>query len=63
MNEASIIINGVRYDAVEANEFEECITCDLRELCQREDNPIARFCITLTIQNFNFKQSNKIFEK
>lgn len=35
MNEVSIIINGVRYDAVDANTEFTCEECDLRDLCEK----------------------------
>lgn len=33
MNEISIIINGVRYDAVETTEDFSCESCDLHDHC------------------------------
>lgn len=35
MNEVSIIINGVRYDVVEANTEFACEECDIRDLCEK----------------------------
>ena len=66
MNEVSIIINGVRYDAVDTQGDEErvCKECDLAEFC---DN--IPYILTLcqvfdtTEENIHFKKSNKKFEK
>ena len=46
MNEVSIIVNGVRYDAVEVQPSEDrCVTCALSEMCFMLDC-FPRFCDT-----------------
>ena len=52
MNEVSIIINGVRYDAVYGI---GCLNCDLYEYCNSEHEP----CNLLSHEMF----FNKIFKK
>ena len=37
MNEVSIIINGVRYDAVLGNVMQFCDGCELRDICDDGD--------------------------
>jgi hypothetical protein len=62
MNEVSIIINGVRYDAVET-ESTGCKKkdCDLFKYCyQGYENP--RVC-KLASKNITFKKSTKSFER
>lgn len=64
MNEVGIIINGVRYDAVENNElaFGACRYCDLLDMCKAHRN--LNLCEYLGVQlDFVFKQSDKKFEK
>ena len=69
MNEVSIIINGVRYDAVD-NNVAHCEGCDMCELCSSlfdfvcpfsgmYENGLEDFCFT---KNIVFKKSNKKFE-
>lgn len=59
MNEISIIINGVRYDAVEKEEQENvCGGCDLYGKCV-----LTESCETLISLERVFKKSNKKFEK
>lgn len=59
MNEVSIIINGVRYDAVERDTKEHlCSGCDLYRDCK-----FADFCEDLIGLNQVFKKSDKKFEK
>ena len=66
MNEVSIIINGVRYDAVDiqCDEEKACKECDLAEFC---DN--IPYILTLcqvfdaTAESIHFKKSDKKFEK
>lgn len=60
MNEVSIIINGVRYDAVEAECSFSCADCDLIDICQKEHN----ICCALGVSMYDcFKKSDKNFEK
>lgn len=62
MNEVSIIINGVRYDAVEAKTEFTCEECDLRHLCEKEQ--YMCLCVILNIEeNKYFKKSDKEFEQ
>lgn len=54
MNEVSIVINGVRYDAVEANTEFACDECDLRKIC--EQAPYCTICFVFDIgENKCFK--------
>lgn len=69
MNEVSIIINGIRYDAVSG---EKCSDCDLYKLCGEMNyydqhgsewhEPFASVCGYL-VNNLIFKQSDKKFER
>ena len=62
MNEVSIIINGVRYDAVDANTEFTCEECDLRRFCARSQH--SCLCYILDIKKKKcFKKSDKKFEK
>ncbi len=57
-NQVSIIINGVRYDAVETDTKKFiCHSCDLHRGCK------FAFCGDLLEPNQVFKKSNKKFEK
>ena len=56
MNEVSIIINGVRYDAVEAGH------CDIAK-CRNCKLFLQTACIALIGVNRVFKKSDKKFEK
>lgn len=59
MNEVSIIINGVRYDAVERETQESiCYGCDLYKNCKLADT-----CGDLIGLNKIFKKSDKKFER
>ena len=58
MNEVSIIIDGVRYDAVE-DHTTLCSECDLRECLDRR----YCLCLGLKMENIIFKKSDKKFEK
>lgn len=59
MNEVSIIINGVRYDAVERDTKEcVCYGCDLYRDCKLSD-----CCGDLIGLEQIFKKSDKKFEK
>ena len=62
MNEVSIIINGVRYDAVEKpTGVDVCKGCDICELYEVKD---IRFpCSKIIGRNRVFKKSDKSFEK
>lgn len=53
MNEVSIIINGVRYDAVESERLYACMGCEI---------PIDEVC-GLCKGKIIFKKSDKKFEK
>lgn len=64
MNEVSIIINGVRYDAVDNEELAlaACQYCDLLDMCKAHCN--LSLCEYLGIQlNCVFKKSKKMFDK
>lgn len=67
MNEVSIIINGVRYDAVDCVGVDECATCDLKEYCNNVDKysngGFTAFCAYIVESPRNFKKSDKKFEK
>lgn len=55
MNEVSIIINGVRYDAVEVDEPNCCTVCEFpKRYCS---------CCTTLHENQVFKKFDKKFEK
>lgn len=59
MTEISIIINGVRYDAVKRETQESlCYSCDLYKDCK-----LADCCGDLIGLNQVFKKSDKKFEK
>lgn len=60
MNEVSIIINGVRYDAEEDYTSDStCRKCDLREVCHNYN-----ICCALQVKaNVFFKKSTKSFER
>ena len=59
MNEVSIIINGVRYDAVETDTKERlCSGCDFYENCE-----LYVCCGHLIGLNQVFKKSDKKFER
>ena len=59
MNEVSIIINGVRYDAVK-EEAAKCVLCDLQSVCN--EDTYENMCYSM-IPNGVFKKSTKSFEK
>ena len=64
MNEVSIIINGVRYDAVEVDDYNfSCHThCDLNDMCRAHCN--YNLCEQLGVNLYHcFKKSYKKFEK
>lgn len=58
MNEVSIIINGVRYDAVEDHST-LCSQCELRECLDRR----YCLCLALKLEDKIFKKSTKSFER
>ena len=59
MNEISIIINGVRYDAVKQL-VQSCNNCDLHPLCN--GIKLSDLCL-YEDELFVFKKSDKNFEK
>ena len=59
MNEVSIIINGVRYDAVEQDSNNICCDCDFSDLCTHIDLN----CVEMIGDFRIFKKSDKKFEK
>ena len=60
MNEVSIIINGVRYDAVDESGC--CVGCDLIDMCKAHCN--LNLCEYLGVNlDCVFKESTKSFEK
>lgn len=60
MNEVSIIINGTRYDAVDAVDKTDCCgECDLISDCEQT---LTAFCCTWTGANNCFKVSDKQVE-
>lgn len=61
MNEVSIIINGVRYDAVEASKKGcVCHQCDLEELCDYKlPDGVIDLCATFVGKLRCFKKSDK----
>ena len=60
MNEVSIIINGVRYDAI-TEEDALCSNCDLLCVCAEYMDDVL--CYTFNLENKIFKKSYKKFEK
>ena len=66
MDEISIIINGVRYDAVEESKEEYCDNCDLRKECDEIDRATVgqctSVCCCITSERV-FKKSDKGFER
>lgn len=56
MNEVSIIINGVKYDAMEGL---HCYECVFDEAC---DIYCSNLCSSLGVSNCGFKKSDKKFE-
>ena len=62
-NQVSIIINGVRYDAIpneEGKEKSQCSRCHLNNFCL--DGRGILVCFALGIKNSHFKKSDKKFE-
>lgn len=63
MNKISVIINEVRYDAVDCgSEGTACIECELEDFCGGV--PIITLCQALDIErdDIHFKKSIKSFE-
>lgn len=63
MNEVSIIINGVRYDAVDIpkeHELRPCAYCDIADFCLEASGDVT--CIHFGIKDKHFKKSDKKFE-
>ena len=63
MNEVSIIINGVRYDAVEATEYFSCGSCDLHDHCIELSKATQDANYTICILEIGDKKHFKKFEK
>lgn len=65
MNEVSITINGVRYDAVNTYSQEcSCDICDILEYCEADYHERLRpTCCKLVGDDICFKKSDKKFEK
>lgn len=65
MNEVSIIINGVRYDAVHEHRSYDCKECDMKLLCEGDYKfTFPSLCALLgglSCKNY-FKKSDKKFE-
>lgn len=65
MNEVSIIINGVRYDAVVSNNTTDgnasCEECDLFEKCH--ERTFMHLCSSFLTRCQIFKKSDKKFER
>jgi hypothetical protein len=62
MNEVSIIINGVRYDAVEEGGNNCRETCDLWEICCEYLDESSEMCYDILGFQKVFKESDKKFE-
>lgn len=64
MNEVSIIINGVRYDAVSGNRYHFCEGCELRAICDDGDYYNQTICEKFRVKKGSiFKKSTKSFER
>lgn len=62
MNEVSIIINGVRYDAVDVPlKSMHCSYCDAYDCCRELEDDLL--CAALDVLDKIFKKSYKKFEK
>ena len=61
-NKVSIIINGVRYDSVDAVGDCWCDQCDLLELCNKHDCASTDLCYSVFGNYKIFKKSDKKFE-
>lgn len=63
MNEVSIIINGVRYDAVSALPnltYPICSQCHFNKVCEIEYQNLSEFCNEFLEPEQIFKKSDKI---
>lgn len=64
MNEVSIIINGVRYDAVIGNRIHSCDGCELCDICDDGDYYTQTLCDKFRVEShLVFKKSTKSFER
>lgn len=66
MNEVSIIINGVRYDAVSTLPnltYPICSQCHFNDLCEIEYRTLSEFCDEFLEPEQVFKKSTKSFER
>ena len=63
MNGVSIIINGVRYDSHVDTLGHICNTCDLHEFCDSKSVCVSEACKELLGDGYNFKKSDKKFER
>ena len=65
MNEVSIIINGVRYDAVDVPVGEECVSCDIYNYCRMYNFPLGKLCMEIPQEKgvTVFQKSTKSFER
>lgn len=66
MNEVSIIINGVRYDAVDVSPnltYPICSQCHINEICKSAYQSISDFCNEFLEPEQVFKKSTKSFER
>ena len=66
MNEVSIIINGVRYDAMSAlpnPTYPICSQCHFNKFCESEYHTLSDFCNEFLEPEQVFKKSTKSFEK
>ena len=61
MNEVSIIINGVRYDAVANILPRDCYGCDLADYCGEIE--FNHTCQAMIGEDRYFKKSDKKFER
>lgn len=59
-NQVSIILNGVRYDAVQMDEVDMCECCDLHEKCDAVDHIYSD---SFTHVCFELIGYDKIFKK
>jgi hypothetical protein len=62
MNEVSIIINGVRYDAVANILPRDCYGCDFADYCNETEFNIYT-CHAMIGDDRYFQKSNKKFER
>lgn len=63
MNNVSVIINGVRYDAVKPQYAGNCCReCDLTDFCKKAEMNIST-CPVLIGMDKCFKKSTKSFER